>query len=513
MAIATTSGQSFLQLPYEIRVNIYRQLGVQLIINRHRGESSYIGVVFSRDLSGCDLKYRCIGDDQLVPSCIPQKLFHISRAVSADVLSVFWSENKFCLREEDLSKLLRLGSPLAWSSLRDLMVVFMLADSGIFSSWAKAKNAERLDCWREVCSHLGVHLPPSQLTLRFLIHCVDANADVVASVKNACSSMLELPVLKKVSLGVHGKSNGKFHGSINLGLQGMMTHLANRLVYAHLPTERKYRSPFRFMDLPAEIQCMILEHAGLVAPGPVMPWRPRGYVLYNCYTRRCPRCELCSGWVLYRNSCDPSQIYCWSLPADLFLINRHISVMSAEIFFSRNEFVLRPGLWSNKWAPKGLIWGLTHTGHDPSSPGTPRVRSPQSSKFLCAFPPECIPMLRFLTWHFPMDGDLVILSEELKADWVHAVDFIAQNVKPLSRLTITLDMCYNTVQHDMPTVSRDKLLFSLQKLQATGLRDLFVHLSKDRNLRKHAAEELRLERLAMGEGYHPTKEELESRIS
>jgi hypothetical protein len=112
-----------------------------------------------------------------------------------------------------------------------------------------------------------------------------------------------------------------------------------------------------------------------------------------------------------------------------------------------------------------------------------------------------------------MDGDLVILSEELKADWVHAVDFIAQNVKPLSRLTITLDMCYNTVQHDMPTVSRDKLLFSLQKLQATGLRDLFVHLSKDRNFREHAAEELRLERLAMGEGYHPTKEELESRIS
>jgi hypothetical protein len=133
-------------------------------------------------------------------------------------------------------------------------------------------------------------------------------------------------------------------------------------------------------------------------------------------------------------------------------------------------------------------------------------------------------MLRFLTWHFPMYGSLVILSEELKADWVHAIDFIAQNVKPLSRLTITLDMfsmdmfsMYNKIQDDddepMPTVSCDEILFPLQKLQATGLRDLFVHLSKDRYLREHAAEELRLERLAMGEGYHPINEELESIIS
>jgi hypothetical protein len=122
-------------------------------------------------------------------------------------------------------------------------------------------------------------------------------------------------------------------------------------------------------------------------------------------------------------------------------------------------------------------------------------------------------MLRFLTWHFPMDGGLVILNEELEADWAHAVDFIAQNVKPLSGLTITLDMCSKTTPYDqpMPTVSRDEILIPLQKLQ--GLRDLFVHLSKDQSLREHAAEELRLERLAMGDGYHPTKEELESRIS
>ena len=127
-------------------------------------------------------------------------------------------------------------------------------------------------------------------------------------------------------------------------------------------------------------------------------------------------------------------------------------------------------------------------------------------------------MLRFLTWHFSMRNNRVLdFGRDLEADWVHAVDFIAQNVEPLSRLTITLDMCYTDSDSDdykdddpMP---RNKVLLPLQRLRAAGLRNLFVHLSRDRTLREHAAEELRLERLAMGEGYHPTKEELESRIS
>jgi hypothetical protein len=404
-----------------------------------------------------------------------------------------------------------------WSSLRDLTVsidLVPLAESSI-DSGVEAKNAECLDYWREVCGHLGAHLPPSQLRLHFRIFNVDVtmpncNHDhLVTSVKNACSSMLKLPVLRMMAFEAHVGNS--------LGLQRTVTRLVNRLTYTRLPTERKYRSPFRFMDLPAEIQRMILEYAGLVAPGPVIPWMSKGYGLEDCYAKRCPRGELCfieTNKSIRYCSWDSD---CWSLPADLFLVNRHISAMSAQILFSRNKFVVDLRQFTGP-APKGLIWDPTYTGNDPSPPRTPGLRHPQYSRFLCVFPPECIPMLRFLTWRFPICKchNRVMLGKELKADWVRAVDFIAQNVEPLSRLTITLDMCYTDDYKDddpMPTKSRNKVLLPLQRLRAAGLRNLFIHLSRDRTLREHAAEELRLERLAMGEGYHSTKEELESRIS
>jgi hypothetical protein len=119
-------------------------------------------------------------------------------------------------------------------------------------------------------------------------------------------------------------------------------------------------------------------------------------------------------------------------------------------------------------------------------------------------------MLRSVTWRFTMCDDQIALSEELEADWVHTVDFIAQNVQPLSKLTIILDMCH---RRDMASggrrVARDNVMLPLCQLK--GLRDLCVHLSEGRNFRFHAAEKLRLERLAMGEGYHPTEEEPEAR--
>jgi hypothetical protein len=91
--------------------------------------------------------------------------------------------------------------------------------------------------------------------------------------------------------------------------------------------------------------------------------------------------------------------------------------------------------------------------------------------------------------------DRVILSHELEADWRHTIDFISQNVQPLSKLTITLDMCRSGIEHRYPpprTVSCDEVVLPLRKLQ--GLQDISVHLSENRNL----AEEFRLEYLALG---------------
>jgi hypothetical protein len=53
---------------------------------------------------------------------IPKQLFRISREVSDDALSAYWSENKFRLRNAGVIELLQLGNPITWSSLRYLDV-------------------------------------------------------------------------------------------------------------------------------------------------------------------------------------------------------------------------------------------------------------------------------------------------------------------------------------------------------------------------------------------------------
>jgi hypothetical protein len=78
-----------------------------------------------------------------------------------------------------------------------------------------------------------------------------------------------------------------------------------------------------------------------------------------------------------------------------------------------------------------LIWNLTHSvrNHSPRIPGLWR---PEHSGFLLAFPLECIPMLRSLSWHFFTRDDQVVPSDEQEADWIHTIGFMAENVRPFS---------------------------------------------------------------------------------
>jgi hypothetical protein len=160
--------------------------------------------------------------------------------------------------------------------------------------------------------------------------------------------------------------------------------------------------------------------------------------------------------------------------------------MSAQVFFSLNEFVVdvrRPVP-----SPPLIIIPAQ------ASPRTLEPWYSDFSRFLLASPPGCIPMLRSITWRFPMTNNRVDLSHEMKADWSRSIDFIAQNVDPLSKLTITLDMwCANTIEYGRRRgVARDKVVKPLRKLK--GLRDLIVQICECPGP-KDAAEELRLEGL------------------
>jgi hypothetical protein len=91
--------------------------------------------------------------------------------------------------------------------------------------------------------------------------------------------MLKLPVLKNVYFQVVTR------GIERLPVHHKACNLVRQLSVPASPTED--RPPFRFTDLPVEIQCRILESADLVAPSVLTSRlsssKLKGFALLQCF--------------------------------------------------------------------------------------------------------------------------------------------------------------------------------------------------------------------------------------
>ncbi|KAN0067135.1 hypothetical protein V8E54_014782 [Elaphomyces granulatus] len=436
-AVAIAISADFLQLIHEIRLIIYESIGIVSLQSIRKLEWWIDDETNDR-----------------VPQPIPKRLLRTSKELSADVLLAFWSENVFRLCGNALFGLLQLGNPTVWSSLRNLTVVLPMMGCSLRSQPGKPdlESTPLLRSWQQVCIHLGAHSPPSNLTLNFELR--GAGQLWTAWAQDTLCSMQVLPMLRSLSiaLGIYSGTQDQFCFR-GVGIHRMGINILKRLT---CPSTKR-RSYFRFADLPVELQLEILGYTDLVAPGPVIASLLKGYALDSCHGG-CRR----PGYQCLMGGYDSSKSCCWSLPADLFLVSRNICAMSSWIFFSRNEFVVDV-VGRHKARPAPLIWTPTVSGVDPS----PRqgVWYPEHSNFLRSFPPTYIPILKSLTWRFMMHSGH--LSTELEADWISTIAFIAKNVKPLSRLTVTLDMKGSPLC--------DEMIVPLQNLR--GLQDLFIRFS------------------------------------
>lgn len=125
-----------------------------------------------------------------------------------------------------------------------------------------------------------------------------------------------------------------------------------RLSYQPFPRPK----PFRYMDLPKEIQIKIFERSELVAPGK-FAW---DFVIgFNCDREQdefqC--CKTCQA-VRYGNDRDwekrcPGTLMrrcgCWKFPIALFLVNRTMHQLATEVFYSRNHFEIKPVVHRRKY--------------------------------------------------------------------------------------------------------------------------------------------------------------------
>ena len=286
----------------------------------------------------------------LCPS-LPHQLLLVSKAICSEVLQILYSENKIVISRNcngGLERLLHV-SVTAIASLTSLTVRLDLCpcpskcDGGVCqldSSGCTRKqehnirdNAEAIDEWVEICNRIRFAdlIQPDQLRLDLV--CVVSVAGSAGQIGHWLSS---LPKLSKCALRLSRRSDK--------GLRWLAKLFVLRSVKR---IQRQEIVPFRFLDLPYEIQQRILLQTDLIASGPVHFNAPTGgrkalLEMHSGGEFRC--CYMCTEGLetccCFRNQSafSSSGCECWRFPLSILKTCHTLYEEGFKIFWSRNHF-------------------------------------------------------------------------------------------------------------------------------------------------------------------------------
>ena len=523
---------SFLDLPVEIRERIYTFAGLvrfcpislndegsrkayQKLSHTYRDENPLATYASASDTRGtqCDYykmgKYLNTTKTECVCPHLPTQLFIVCRMIHLEAMKVLYSRNKFrlslqqdiCLEEKYAAHMTSLCVRLNMSSYVPNHFCNRLLSAIISERW-EACNAmckrgrdpplslftsygfDLIRRWTEICKILENSVRP-EMRLSVICDCADGETaqKVVAPLQSirrriaGCSIRLgELPHMK-------------------------WQHLAEDTVL--IVTDRPPTKPFRFVDLPKELQREILCWTDLVSP----------YILENYFhisTRHCAFrpfeqhgrtcCLRCTDGMegcccpINHSAFTSFRCVCWSLPTALFRVSKGLKDEAIAIFFSKNRFLIHEQPWT---------------------PGSrPAMRLALS--FFRTLKPPALKNLRWLRFNLIGDGRLDVLEgTTLLERWKEVAQFIAHNLRT-SNLTVELDLRYG-FEHPDPLdpeteKQRERNWKSYQNMARVfnfkdGLKDFFVHLASpyeqadeiDFDVRKNR--EKILEKMIMGDDY------------
>ncbi len=191
--------------------------------------------------------------------------------------------------------------------------------------------------WERICEKLAGSVIPGRLALYVVCDCED-----LETAERVVRPLLTLPVLRDCALRLRRECKEEMQG------------LAKETVYRVTgcsPSQAipPFRPPFRFMDLPKELQRNVLEHTALVSREEIMYSQDYITVAGSCAVNGVagdtskPRTDLfkcfCyrahSAFSLNCNRCEAL-----GFPHALFLVSREFRAAAMEVFYGKNTFVI-----------------------------------------------------------------------------------------------------------------------------------------------------------------------------
>lgn len=312
-------------------------------------------------------------------SSLPSQLLDVCRTISNEANQIFYSESHFTICRSDLGGLSGLFSlkPRALSWMSSLCIRLNICDCGYAPEFCTSKDSGNHEVtshescvrghedllrkptfqreikamaeWKRLCRHLAASTTPKRLRL-----CVICDVADVEAAKQIVEPMLELPILRECTLRFGLKARQE---ELQELARKTVLKLTGRTITGIIDT------PFRFMDLPREIQLHILRYTDLVSPKD-LAWCPDQAIDgYRVVQSSSIRWQLYSSTTAYEyfccGSCSSSDATescccttrhtgflttceCWTMPTALFSVSRRMKEDATSIFFSRNHFAILP---------------------------------------------------------------------------------------------------------------------------------------------------------------------------
>ena len=531
LGLKCTHLRSFLCLPPAIRLQIYHQAGLvedtDIDLNRRPGTQFW--------------PWDCAKDFHFTFN-----LLLTCRTIYTEASSIVYQTNRFFIRYRDSQNLqaLRKLTPNSLSSLAYLTVHLNIASCAIGESCfdfltpealarhrydkplrsSSRPSQEKILEWQSTARYVIAHVRPFNLQIHLV--CDVEDLETAALVMEPLSST---QTLLNCALRLCQQPDPLLHDLARKTATRAMGRCLDQI-----------ESSFRFMDLPTELRCQVLEYTDLVTPLCEVEWNPeKGYYLHYswwkcgwdcdedmhhaCRYRTCSNYSKLGCFCRRSHAAFSSKCHCWSPPTSLFFVCRALLEDAQSIFFAKNRFVITPSAGCNHPAEK-----------------TPN-RLEISAFLTDVVPSNALRFLRFLEVVIPpFEDDYLGPHEPAYQDWLQTIDRIGEQLC-LPMLTVRVYMaeyvpsggeinfCFRgemTKEEGMTILEMyARTLLPLSKLG--GLRRFFVHLAwpfrETRPGRQRLCHDLesvheqiriaeqRMERFVMGDGYDGSslgKEEL-----